>query len=65
MADCSSSHECHLKRDFSSCSNLPTYIAGIELVVREPAMSEIVRSGLIILMGMTVMAAGILVVFYG
>jgi len=31
----------------------------------ERAMSEIVRSGLIILMGMTVMAAGILVVFYG
>jgi len=28
-------------------------------------MSEFVRSGLIILMGMTVMAAGIFVVFYG
>jgi len=28
-------------------------------------MSEFLRSGLIILMGMTVMAAGILVVFYG
>ena len=31
----------------------------------ERVMSEIFRSGLIILMGMTVMAAGILVVFYG
>jgi len=28
-------------------------------------MAEFVRSGLIVLMGMTVMAAGILVVFYG
>jgi len=28
-------------------------------------MSEFIRSGLIILMGMTVMAAGIFVVFYG
>jgi len=28
-------------------------------------MSEFVRSGLIIIMGMTVMAAGIFVVFYG
>jgi hypothetical protein len=31
----------------------------------ERVMSEFVRSGLIVLMGMTVMAAGILVVFYG
>jgi hypothetical protein len=29
------------------------------------SMSEFVRSGLIILMGMSVMAAGIFVVFYG
>jgi len=28
-------------------------------------MADFIRSGLIILMGMTVMAAGILVVFYG
>jgi len=28
-------------------------------------MQEIIRSGLIILMGVTVMAAGIFVVFYG
>jgi len=28
-------------------------------------MSEFIRSGLIILMGMTVMVAGILVIFYG
>jgi hypothetical protein len=28
-------------------------------------MAEFLRSGLIVLMGMTVMAAGILVVFYG
>ena len=31
----------------------------------ERVMAEFVRSGLIVLMGMTVMAAGILVVFYG
>jgi hypothetical protein len=31
----------------------------------ERFMSEFIRSGLIILMGMTVMAAGVLVVFYG
>lgn len=31
----------------------------------ESVMAEFVRSGLIVLMGMTVMAAGILVVFYG
>jgi hypothetical protein len=31
----------------------------------ERPMSEFLRSGLIILMGMTVMAAGVLVVFYG
>jgi hypothetical protein len=31
----------------------------------ERFMSEFIRSSLIILMGMTVMAAGILVVFYG
>jgi hypothetical protein len=31
----------------------------------ERVMSEFVRSGLIVLMGMTVMAAGILVIFYG
>jgi hypothetical protein len=31
----------------------------------ERAMSEFFRSGLIVLMGMTVMAAGILVIFYG
>jgi hypothetical protein len=31
----------------------------------ERVMAEFVRSGLIILMGMTVMAAGVLVVFYG
>ncbi len=31
----------------------------------ERAMIEFFRSGLIILMGMTVMAAGVLVVFYG
>jgi hypothetical protein len=31
----------------------------------ERVMSEFIRSGLIVLMGMTVMAAGILVVFYG
>jgi len=28
-------------------------------------MAEFIRSGLIILMGMTVMAAGVLVMFYG
>jgi len=28
-------------------------------------MSEFIRSGLIVLMGMTVMVAGILVIFYG
>jgi hypothetical protein len=28
-------------------------------------MAEFIRSGLIILMGMTVMAAGVLVIFYG
>jgi len=28
-------------------------------------MSEFIRSGLIVLMGMTVMGAGIIVVFYG
>lgn len=31
----------------------------------ERVMAEFVRSSLIVLMGMTVMAAGILVVFYG
>jgi len=31
----------------------------------ERVMAEFVRSGLIILMGMTVMAAGVLVIFYG
>jgi hypothetical protein len=31
----------------------------------ERVMSEFVRSGLIVIMGMTVMAAGVLVVFYG
>ena len=31
----------------------------------ERVMSEFIRSGLIVLMGMTVMAAGVLVVFYG
>lgn len=31
----------------------------------ERVMSEFFRSGLIVLMGMTVMAAGILVIFYG
>jgi hypothetical protein len=31
----------------------------------ERVMSEFVRSSLIVLMGMTVMAAGILVIFYG
>jgi hypothetical protein len=31
----------------------------------ERVMSEFFRSGLIILMGMTVMGAGIVVVFYG
>lgn len=29
------------------------------------SMAEFIRSGLIILMGMTVMVAGILVIFYG
>ncbi len=29
------------------------------------SMAEFIRSGLIILMGMTVMAAGVLVIFYG
>jgi len=28
-------------------------------------MAEFIRSGLIILMGITVMAAGVLVIFYG
>jgi len=31
----------------------------------ERVMAEFLRSGLIILMGVTVMAAGVLVVFYG
>jgi hypothetical protein len=31
----------------------------------ERVMAEIVRSGMIVLMGMTVMGAGILVIFYG
>jgi hypothetical protein len=31
----------------------------------ESSMAEFIRSGLIILMGMTVMAAGVLVIFYG
>jgi hypothetical protein len=31
----------------------------------EGIMAEFIRSGLIILMGMTVMAAGVLVIFYG
>ena len=31
----------------------------------ESPMAEFIRSGLIILMGMTVMAAGVLVIFYG
>ena len=31
----------------------------------ESFMAEFIRSGLIILMGMTVMAAGVLVIFYG
>jgi hypothetical protein len=31
----------------------------------EEAVAEFIRNGLIILMGMTVMVAGILVVFYG
>jgi hypothetical protein len=31
----------------------------------ERVMTEFLRSGLIVLMGMTVMAAGILVAFYG
>jgi hypothetical protein len=31
----------------------------------ESNMAEFIRSGLIILMGMTVMAAGVLVIFYG
>jgi hypothetical protein len=33
--------------------------------IRESKMVEIVRSGAIILMGLTVMAAGVAVVFYG
>jgi hypothetical protein len=31
----------------------------------ERVMAEVLRSGLIVLMGMTVMGAGILVIFYG
>jgi hypothetical protein len=31
----------------------------------ERGMTEFIRSGLIVLMGMTVMAAGVLVIFYG
>lgn len=31
----------------------------------ERVMAEFLRSGLIVLMGMTVMAAGVFVVFYG
>jgi hypothetical protein len=32
---------------------------------KERDMTEFIRSGLIVLMGMTVMAAGVLVIFYG
>ena len=31
----------------------------------ERDMTEFIRSGLIVLMGMSVMAAGVLVIFYG
>ncbi len=38
----------------------------INLMTRmERVMAEFIRSGLIVLMGMTVMLAGIFVVFYG
>ncbi|NSL72290.1 hypothetical protein C6Y62_10770 [Hyphomicrobium sulfonivorans] len=33
--------------------------------ITEAPMAEFIRSGLIILMGLTVMAAGVLVIFYG
>lgn len=41
------------------------YAAGINTIRRWSVMAEFIRSGLIILMGMTVMAAGVLVIFYG
>lgn len=34
------------------------------MALEEPAMSEIIRSGLILCMGLTVMCAGIVVILY-
>ena len=59
-------HEPVMKGHFSDRSMQRPYSVHIKLMTRqERVMAEFIRSGLIVLMGMTVMAAGIFVVFYG
>ncbi|MCZ7596054.1 MAG: hypothetical protein M5U16_15045 [Hyphomicrobium sp.] len=58
-------HEQILTPRFSDRSMARAYAAGINTIRRWSVMAEFIRSGLIILMGMTVMAAGVLVIFYG
>ncbi len=59
-------HERCMKGSFSDCSiPAPRLLSFYRMTRMERVMAEFVRSGLIVLMGMTVMAAGILVVFYG
>jgi hypothetical protein len=62
----SDAHEREVKRRFSDRSTPAPKLTAINVKTHvERRMSEFIRSSLIILMGMTVMAAGVLVVFYG
>jgi hypothetical protein len=55
-----------LKLRFRGRSKIAVYPLGNNGTIDvEGVMTEFIRGGLIFLMGMTVMAAGILVIFYG
>ncbi len=58
-------HERNLSFGFSDRSTTPAILEGNHHERGGGSMSEFIRSGLIVLMGMTVMVAGILVIFYG
>ena len=62
---CPGQHERGLSFGFSDRSKTLAKLEENHHEAGGGSMSEFIRSGLIILMGMTVMVAGILVIFYG
>ena len=62
---CRGQHERDLTFGFSDRSTTPAKLEENHHEAGGGSMSEFIRSGLIVLMGMTVMVAGILVIFYG